>query len=261
MTNFKKNLAYLMLASGCKTDGEFARDVGLQRYEINKIKNGVREPTEKQKLLIANRYGIDIADMDVSDVKFKRIIDLKFPHKSHMAYFLKTIEINLPRCKEVFYRYQGQFIVYTNRSKEGTVVASLLNIKRLTKNGIEFEMINPYKEGDLYDAYIYRGFMMPVGEFLYFVCEQNEQTYEVLTMMFHAVGTPEPRLLRGAWLGVGVKDGMKAIASVSAVASRQLRPIEDWREAIPKKLGHVKVGSLDQIIQTQLNDERVVVPG
>ena len=64
--------------------------------------------------------------------------------------------------------------MYTNRSNKNTVIASLLNIKRLTKSGIEFEMINPYYEGSQYDVYIYKGYMMPVGEFLYFVV--NKQT-------------------------------------------------------------------------------------
>ena len=80
-------------------------------------------------------------------------------------------------------------------------------------------------------------------------------------MMFHATGTPEPRLLRGVWLGVGVKDGMKAIASVSAIAVKQSRPVGDWKAAIPKKLGYLKVGSVDRLVQERLNSDSVIVLG
>ena len=164
-----------MLASGCETDDDFGRLIGLPRHAVNKIKNGVRAPTKEQALLIARHFGIDVEDLSVGHVQFRKIIDLKLPNKSHMAYFLRTISANLPRCKEIYQCYSGQFIVYTNRSKDDLVVASLLNIKRLTKSGIEFEMINPYQEGGRYDAYVYRGYMVPVGEFLYFVGEQTGQ--------------------------------------------------------------------------------------
>ena len=259
MTNFTKNFGYLYHQSTCETDDEFGRKIGLSRWTVNKLLRGNREPTTRNLKNIAENCGVDPNDLYLGHKTFRKLYLSKSINSGYMVHALRTVKSNLHRCRDIFLKYSGQYIVYTNRPEKGIVGASLLDILRVTKNGIEFTMINPYREGSEHTAFEYKGYMMPIDEFLYFIGEQKENSYEILTMIFHLSGAPTSGLLLGLWSGIGVRDGMKSIASVPAVAVRRKKRIEDWRSVLNVDLGSIKAKTLPEMVQRRLNADVISV--
>jgi transcriptional regulator with XRE-family HTH domain len=261
MTEFQKNFEFLYLQSQAFSDDHFGQMLSLGRTTVNRLRNGTRQPSSKQLNQIAKYCGMETTDLLLENNAFIKIYEGKRINSGYMIHSLRTVQENLSHCKEVFEKYGGQWQVYTNCSTDGIVICSLLSILRATKNGIEFEMINPYLEDESYDAYTYKGYLIPIQDYLYFIGEQKENSYEVLTMLFHTSGAPKPTLVTGLWTGVGVKDGVKCIASVSAVAQKRKQPIEDWREHLGLDLGYVQANKLSKLVQTKLSSEVLKVYG
>ena len=260
MSAFVQNFDYIYQQTNCRNDNEFAGEVGLSRSTVNRLKNGKRPLSKQQAILIARYAGVEVADLYLPHAEFVEIYNSRKIVSDYMIHSLRVVEKNLRHCRDLFPTYSGQYVVYTNKSKDGRVIASLLELTRVTKHGIEFHMINPYLEvPGKYESYNYKGYMMPVENFLYFVGEQEKNEYEILTMIFETSGAPKVGILRGLWTGIGVKGGVKAIASVPAIAVKRSNIIENWRNVTDKNVGYLKVANLPHMIQEKLRDEIIRV--
>ncbi len=260
VTHFVRNLQHVYEISQCKTEDLFAHELGISRSVVNKLRNGRRSPTRRHLNCIANYCGVNPDELLLEHDSFRKIMAGKFETIPFMIHALSVIEENIEKCRDLFSIYEGQYNIYTNKSTEGEVVASLLEMQKVTKFGIQFSMVNPYREeGFSYQVFRYRGYAVPIDQFIYFFGEQEGNKYEVLTMIFQMSAAPKSVLLRGMWSGIGVTEGRKFIAAVPALAMRRQRRIDDWKTALGSDIGILPVDKVPALIQKNLRQERVVV--
>lgn len=252
MAAFSQNLRHLLELSGCKTDAQFAGLLGMERWTFNKLKNGSIKPTRTHLQKISEYSGFSIKELHLQHDKFLELPNRDIIDESIMFRKFRITQSHSQNLRSIFDKYQGNYIIYTYGSGDGQIIASLLNVNRLTRSGIEFEMINPYFEGfDQYQVYKYTGFLIPAEDYLYFFGEQEKHDYEILSMVFGMTGAPEVKMLRGLWTGIGVLRGEKYIASVTALAVKQDRPLE-WRKELGEKIGYLQTDSLPEVIRRNI---------
>ena len=265
MSVVDQNLKWLCDRTGLDNT-KLAQATQIDRTVISKILSGKRQATPAQLLTLAKHF--DILDPD----------DLKSSHETFIEKYraadsnlllrsFRAVRSHLPRLQSIYESYRGQYGVYYARAsgKEGErlVVASLLDIHRLTREAIEFRFINPYKlptgEWSIYD---YSGFLFPVGETLYLLAEQKDNDYEVLSILIQTSHGPQVSLLKGLMSGVGVKieeGGIERhwIAARPVVLAKRRTRLESWRPAISRELGFLQETKLPEFVRRQLSDERV----
>lgn len=262
MNNFQKNLNYAFDNSGLETKNLFATEVDLHRSTMSRLMNGSRVPNRRHLNKIANGLGIEPQDLLLDHKKFANMYSQKMNLKQTGLYILKSMSVNFAKCKDCFGTYQGQYIIYTS-TKDTYVIASILELIRVTKNGIEFKMINPYLGLDKeYSAFYYRGYMLPIDDFLYFFGEQESKEYEVLTMIFNTSPLDKAQILEGIWTGIGVKKDRKFIASVPAIAVRQKRNHSFALKNLVNTniIGHIEINSLPEMIKRMLCNNVIAIP-
>jgi hypothetical protein len=177
-----------------------------------------------------------------------------------MLLSFRAIQSNLDRWEEISARYAGQYNVHYGLDSKEEILVSLLTIERPTKEGIEVAFINPYREpGGEISVYEYAGFMYPVRDYLYFVCEEKSADYDILSIIIHDAHTPRVSMLKGLISGIGVRDGISSIAARPILVLRRSRPIEDWKAALGREIGYFPNDKVPEAIRRQLNNERVTV--
>jgi hypothetical protein len=145
-------------------------------------------------------------------------------------------------------RHGGNYIAYWKVfEQEGQYVASLLTVGPLGAGGITFTLINPYVRedtpNDAVRTWRYGGVVYPVADYLYFFCEQTDNTFELFSMIMMASPMTPPDLLRGCLCGIHVIDGQKQIAvNVAVVLAFVKRPISGWRQEPGSRLGKLSAG-------------------
>lgn len=261
MDDFAKNLEFLIGQLRPRKMEEIAAEIGIGRSTLSRLKTGNRPPTAQHLALIANYAGLaDPEQLNLPHADFKAARREGHTAPDSPLYGLRIVAANLGACKAAEEIYRGQYVVFTPSTRPGKVVASLLEIGTTTSNGISVSLINPYNGHESeFLAFEYRGFMVPVAEYVYIFAEQLSGNYEVLSMIFHAVPVKPAMILEGIQNGVGVIKNRKFIAAVCAVATRVKTPIVHWRDALGTKLGYLEISSLPEVVRLKLVNKELVI--
>jgi len=261
MSDFARNLQHLFVLSGKKTREQFAFALGLERTMLSKLMSGRRPPTPMHLWKIASFAGCTADDLLFGHAKFRSIMQDYTTRSNLMLLSFRSIKKSVAEFSEALKTYKGQYLVYY-ASETSPALASLLSINKVTKEGIEFTFVNPYRANDgSLSAYEYSGYMYPVSEFLYFICEQKTRDYEILSLILYKSRGPHVSLLSGLITGIGVKeDNTGWIASVPIIAYRRLKGIEDWQAALRNnELGFIAWDKLPEVVRRNLKTDRLVV--
>jgi len=170
----------------------------------------------------------------------------------------RAIEAYKHLWKSAFDIHRGQYIGYWKAADlQGHYVANLVEISGISKNGLEFTLINPYIRDDVDQDNVrtwrYSGVVYPVADYLYFYGEQIDSAYELFSMIMTASPIAPPDLLRGCLSGIHVKDGRKDIAVNIVVVLMFLRkPIANWRSEIGERLGKLPAGKVPSRVRKLL---------
>lgn len=140
------------------------------------------------------------------------------------------------------------------------MIASLLALDRLTPNGLYATLTNPHKDSaGAISAYEYEGFAYPVREYIYFLLEQKNSDYEILSMILREARTPNVSVLKGMVAGIGVDQEVSYIAARPLVALKRQRVIDDWRSLFGKELGYLREDTVPKAARDQLSSEKITV--
>jgi len=262
MSEFSKNLTHLIQQLKPRKMEQIAEEIGIGRSTLSRLKTGAREPSSDHLRVIANYFGIaDENHLLLPNNEFKQARREGPPTTDSPVHGLRIIASNLAACKKAEEIYEGQYVLYTPSTRPGKVVASLLEIGRTTSNGLSIGLVNPYNghDGKDYLAFEYRGFMVPIAEYIYIFAEQLAGNYEVLTLTLHSVPVRPAIILEGILNGVGVIKNRKCIAAVPAVAYRLRKRIEHWRGALGSQLGYLEIAGLPEVIRQKLIDKTLVI--
>lgn len=261
MGDFAQNLSLLIRRLRPRTMEHIAHEMGIGRTTLSRLKAGSREPSDEHLALIASFAGLaDAQQLRLPHEAFKQALEQGKVATDSPLYGLRIVAANLAACKRIEPKYSGQYVLYTPTTREGKVVASLLEIGTTTSNGISVSLINPHNSHeDQYEAFEYRGFMVPISEYLYVFAEQLHGDYEVLTLIFHAVPVKTATMLEGVQNGVGVIKNRKWIGAVCAVAYRLRSPIANWRDALGSTLGYVGLDQVPRVVLQQLVNKQLVI--
>jgi transcriptional regulator with XRE-family HTH domain len=264
MSEVAQNLRWLCDRAGLDRT-KLAEATHIDRTVISKILSGKRPPTSTQLLTLAKHFDV----LDPDELKFSHdtfVETYKAADSNLLLRSFRAVRSHLPRLQSIYESYRGQYGVYYSRASgkddERLVVASLLDVHRLTREAIEFRFINPHKlptgEWSIYD---YSGFLFPIGETLFLLAEQKDNDYEVLTILIQMSHGPQVRLLKGLMSGVGVKTEEGAerhwIAARPVVLHKRRTRIESWRSSISQELGFLQETKLPEFVRRQLSYERV----
>ena len=258
--HFSENLNELFVVSQFQTREIFAHKLELDRSTFSRLINGKRRPSPQHLQKIAEYAGVSREDLFLPLHDFRELIQFGSMKSDILLHSLRTTKQHLQICKSKIKTYEGQYVIYNQKDTDGYVNASLLDIEKVTKEGVTFRLVNPYiGEHGIPSCFLYRGYMLFVSEFLYFVGEQEDRNYEILTMIFHGTPLARAQILQGLWSGIGVKDDRRYVASVPAVALRRQNRIEDWQAAINIDLGHIKEETVPAVARKRLTTSTVVV--
>lgn len=261
MTDFIQNLEAVIARSGIDSVKGFAREVGLARTCISRLRSGTRGPTASQLRAIAQFVGmITPEDLLKPHEEFLNVLDSGNPPSGSPLHSLRPLSKSLTRCRSLAPDYAGQYVLYAPSSRENTVVASLLELGVVDQAGIQTSIINPYNghDGD-YLAFEYTGFMVPVSDYIYVFAEQKTENYEVTSLIFHAPPVKPARMLEGIWSGIGVKSNRKFVSASPVVALRLAKPIENWRGALGEQLGYLSSGKIPRVVSKKLQNKGILI--
>ena len=261
MSDFTANLSLILLQLKPHKMERIAEDIGIERSVLSKLKNGSRNPSAVHLRLIANHPAIhDPNQLLLPHEEFKGVLEKGQPSLHSPIHGLRVVAANLSACKKVEDTYVGQYVLYTPSKRDGLCVASLLEVGPTTSNGLSINIVNPYTGHDgKYLAFEYRGFMVPIAEYLYIFAEQKSADYEVLSIILHAAPVKPANTLEGIQNGVGVIQNRKYIAAVNAIAARVRTPIDNWRAALDTRLGYLKIPSLPELIQKKMIAQTLLI--
>ncbi|MBS0235540.1 MAG: helix-turn-helix transcriptional regulator [Proteobacteria bacterium] len=261
MSDFAKNLTELIQRLKPRKMEQIAEEIGIDRSTLSRLKNGIRAPSTDHLEAIANYTGLPERDrLLLPHAVFKKMLDQGAPTADSPIHGLRVVARNLAGCKEAEKVYAGQYVLYTPSTRPGKVVASLLEIGQTTSNGLSVNLINPYNghEGE-YLAFEYRGFMVPVAEYLYIFAEQLTGGYEVLSLIFHSAPVAPAQMLEGVQSGVGVIKNEKFIAAVPVVGYRLRNRISRWRDALGSQLGYLEIAGLPEVIRQKFIGKELII--
>jgi hypothetical protein len=261
MTNFSKNFKFLFQKKGYSSQGVLSSELKIDRSILSKLLNGVRNPTPQQRICVAKHFDLNPSDFDREPAEFADMWT-EYAHNTDLVFAsFRTAKKNKIRHKDVFERYQGEYIVYYSGPPDvDTVLASLLQIKAISRDGIVVNFINPYRDlVDNISVYEYAGYMFPVSAFLYFYLEQNSSDYELLSLIVHESRSPKIGILKGMIAGVGVSKETSRIAARSVVVLRRQRQLDNWRKAIGRELGFMSRGKVPEIVRKNLDYQHIDV--
>lgn len=226
--------------------GQLADEIGVSGSTMSRLLRGETLATMSALESFAKFCGIDIKDTQLGFDHFLKILQYGEKNSLFMLHSLSTVKENISQCRKIEKNYTGQYLVFY-KSLE-SVVVSLMSIGKTTKNGISVKIINPHRGSDgIFREFVYTGYMLPVGEFLYFACEQINMRYELLTMILHSSPTDEPTFLRGILSGIGVRDATKSVASISVYLQKQTRPLNKLQ--LSKKIKYSNLGETPAAVQ------------
>jgi transcriptional regulator with XRE-family HTH domain len=259
LTTFSKNLRYIAKLHRLKQE-DLANELGWHRTVITKLMSSERPPNEQQMSALASFFRIEGAALEQEHQAFRVRFGGGGVVSNLSLLTFRTLRENTSRWQTTFEKYRGQYLLYYLHEPD-TVIGSLLEIDRLTTDGLHVTLINPHRDssGNTSSAYEYAGYAYPVREYLYFLLEQKTNDYEILSIILHEARTPSVNLLKGMISGIGVVDEVSYIASRPLVALKRQRPIGNWRDAAGKELGYRPRASIPEAAQRQLSDEKVTV--
>jgi transcriptional regulator with XRE-family HTH domain len=262
VTNFSENLEWLRRRAGLNQT-QFASEFGIERSYFNRLLSGEREPTAAQMLAIGNLYNLEPNDLLLPHLEFVERFSTANSNLPLASF--RTIRSNAPRLRSVFESYRGQYIVYNLRTSGQAADrfnASLLDIKRLSGDAIQFEFINPTRLiTDEMTAFEYSGYAFPVGNTLYLLGEQRDHEYEILSMLIQMSQAASIQILKGLFTAIGIKNENKVEKSLiiarSIVLVRRRRRLENWRSAIGTELGFLPESKLPTIVRYALVNQNI----
>lgn len=259
-SDFAKNLEHLFNESGCRTRGEFASRLGIDRTRVSRLLNGKDEATKSERVRIAEVFDLEVSQLysyndhfmkAIGNLGVKRFIDAKKLH---------VLDDFIRITSKESAKYRGQYNLYYSGTDPDICIASLVTIGKKFNNGLEFEMINPYEFADgSYGAFEYKGIMY-ISEFaIYVIAEQTKKDYELLNLIFYTSPLSEVKVLKGIISGIGVKHEQRFVAANSAVLLKRASPIRSWKEKLGSELGYVRRESLPELIRRNLDSQKIIV--
>jgi transcriptional regulator with XRE-family HTH domain len=258
LTNFCKNLRYLARLHRLKQE-DLAKELGWHRTVLAKLMSGERDPNVQQMSTLISFFRIEGAALELDHEAFRARFDGSAVFSNLPLLTFRTLRENASRWQTSFEKYRGQYLLYYLHEPE-TVIGSLLEIDRLTTDGMHVTLINPHKDssGDI-SAYEYGGYVYPVREYMYFLLEQKTNDYEILSIVLHEARTPSVNVLKGMISGIGVVNEVSYIAARPLVALKRQRAIDSWRDAVGRELGYRPQASIPEAARRQLSNEKVTV--
>ncbi|MGY3451928.1 helix-turn-helix domain-containing protein [Bradyrhizobium sp. USDA 4353] len=258
LTNFCKNLRYIARLHRLKQE-ELAAELGWNRAVLAKLMSGERDPNVQQAITLASFFRIDGATLELDHEAFRARFGGSTASSNLPLLTFRTLRENNGRWQTSFEKYRGQYVLYYMHNAD-TVIGSLLEIDRLTTDGLHVTLINPHRDssGNI-SAYEYHGYFYPVREYMYFLLEQKTNDYEILSIVLHEARTPSVNVLKGMISGIGVVDEVSYIAARPLVALKRQRRIENWRDAIGKELGYGSPAGIPEAARRLLSNEKVTV--
>jgi transcriptional regulator with XRE-family HTH domain len=259
LSNFCKNIRFLANLHRLKQEG-LAKELGWNRTVLTKLLTGKREANVTQKSKLALYFRIEPAELELDHVTFCEQLNGNRVSSGLPLLTFRTLRENTKRWRASFEKYRGQYLVYYQQKEKDTVVGSLLAIDRLTGDGLHATMVNPHRDSSgIISVYEYEGYAYPVREYLYFLLEQKNADFEILSLILHEARTPSVHLLKGLISGIGVAEEVSYIAARPLVAIKRQRLIDDWRSAVGNELGYRPQTSIPEAAQRQLSSEKVTV--
>lgn len=257
--HFCSNVRYLASLHRLKQVA-LAKELGWDRTVLAKFMSGQRKPSISQKVALATVLRTQVAELELDHATFRaRLEGDRTRSDMPLLTFRTTIE-SARRWQHTFEKYRGQYLIYYKHVVDGIVIASLLTIDRLTNDGLYATLTNPHKDSSgSTTAFEYAGYAYPVREYIYFLLEQKNANYEILSVILHEARTPTINVLRGLLSGIGVDKEVSYIAARPLVALRLQRRIDDWRAAVGKELGYLPLSGIRQIARQHLSDEKITV--
>ncbi len=256
LSDFCKNVRHLASVHRLKQVA-LANELGWDRTVLAKLMSGEREPNANQKSALALFFRIEPSELDLDHAAFlERHTGTAASNLPLMTF--RAVRQNTNKWRDSFEKYRGQYLLHYLHSEPNTVISSLLSIDRLTGDGLHASLINPHKDssGNM-SCYEYEGYAYPVREYMYFLLEQKNSDYEILSIILHEARTPSVHLLKGMISGIGVVNEVSYIAARPLVALKRKRAIDDWRKA--KELGYWPRSGIDNVVQLQLSSEKITV--
>ncbi|MEY9634096.1 transcriptional regulator with XRE-family HTH domain [Bradyrhizobium japonicum] len=256
LSHFCKNVRHLASVHRLKQVA-LAKDLGWDRTVLAKLMSGEREPNTNQKGALALYFRIEPSELDLDHGAFlARHTGAAVSNLPLMTF--RAVRQNTNKWRECFEKYRGQYVLHYLHSEPDTVISSLLSIDRLTGDGLHASLVNPHKDsGGNMSYYEYEGYAYPVREYMYFLLEQKNSDYEILSLILHEARTPSVHLLKGMISGIGVVNEVSYIAARPLVALKRKRPIDDWAQS--KEIGYRPRNAIDNAAQLQLSSEKITV--
>jgi hypothetical protein len=86
--------------------------------------------------------------------------------------------------------------------------------RSFTNRALHATLTNPHKDSsESLSAFEYEGYAYPVREYIYFVLEQKNADYEILSVVLHEARAPTVNVLKGMISGIGVEKEVSYIAA------------------------------------------------
>ncbi|WP_061850526.1 helix-turn-helix transcriptional regulator [Bradyrhizobium sp. DOA1] len=258
LSNFCKNIRYLAALYRLK-HGSLATELGWDRTVVTKLMSGKRKPNTTQLTKLALFFRVPAADLEGDHEQFCAGIAGASASSDLPLLAFRTLRENTQRWQATFDKYRGQYVLYYVHDPE-LVIGSLLTLDRITGDGLHAKFINPHRDaGGHISAYEYEGYGYPVREYIYFLLEQKNANYEILSIILRDSATPTVHLMKGMVSGIGVRNETSFIAARPLVAIKRNRAIDDWRSALGNDLGYLPRTRIPEGAQRQLSSEGVTV--
>jgi transcriptional regulator with XRE-family HTH domain len=258
LSNFCKNVRYLTKLHRLKQE-DLAEQLGWHRTVLAKLMSGERDPNVQQTSTLTTFFRIDTAAFELDHEVFRARFSESAAFSNLPLLTFRTLRENTGRWQSTFEKYRGQYVLYYLHNLD-TVIGSLLELDRVTPDGLHATLINPHKDSSGNNsAYEYAGYVYPVREYLYFLFEQKTNDYEILSIVLHEARTPSVNVLKGMISGIGVVNEVSYIAARPLVALRRQRRIDSWTDAVGKELGYRPRASIPEAARDGLSEEKVTV--
>jgi hypothetical protein len=255
-SNFCRNVRHLAAVNRINQVA-LAQKLGWDRTVLSKLMTGKRPPNVVQKEALAHHFVVGVAELDLDHEAFCARLGGDGKSSTLPLLTFRNVRENTRRWQPTFNKYRGQYVVYYRHVEEGIVIASLLVLDRLTGDGLHATLTNPHKDSSgSISAYEYEGYAYPVREYIYFLLEQKNADYEVLSIILREARTPTVTVLRGMITGIGVDKEVSYIAARPLVAQKRQRAIDNWRAVVGKELGYLREDSVQGVARKHLSSER-----